>query len=131
MKYLSDYTNDAQTQLFNDCGAFFAFSTKQFDKAKKDKIKYVSIGTGLICDKLHVKKLIDGLDAIQEAGIKQDIEDNGKKKIIHRELANHEAQITYDLEDTARALTGYGITDDELKAEFNKYMDYCRENDLF
>ena len=33
MKYLNDYQENAQTRLFNKTGAFFAFSTKQFDEA--------------------------------------------------------------------------------------------------
>ncbi|WP_458860906.1 DUF7659 family protein, partial [Vibrio parahaemolyticus] len=31
MKYLTDYTSEKQTQAFNEFGAFFAFSNKQFD----------------------------------------------------------------------------------------------------
>ncbi|WP_444823022.1 DUF7659 family protein, partial [Vibrio parahaemolyticus] len=44
MKYLSDYTQQPQTALFDELGAFFAFSNKQFDEAKKKGIEYVSLG---------------------------------------------------------------------------------------
>lgn len=35
MKYLSDYIQQPQTALFDELGAFFAFSNKQFDEVKK------------------------------------------------------------------------------------------------
>ena len=131
MKYLSHYTEKAQTKLFKECGAFFAFSQDQFkEKAKKD-VKYVSFGAGLICEKQHEDKLADGLNSIQAAGIKQDIKENGIKAIIHRELATHEAQITYDITDTVDALEGYGITEDQIRAEFSEYLDYCNKHDCF
>ncbi|MGR5097050.1 DUF7659 family protein, partial [Vibrio maritimus] len=46
MKYLSDYTQEKQTALFNETGAFFAFSNQQFDEAKKDGVKYCRITMG-------------------------------------------------------------------------------------
>ena len=131
MKYLSHYTEKAQTKLFKECGAFFAFSQDQFkEKAKKD-VKYVSFGAGLICEKQHELKLVNGLNNIQAAGIKQDITENTIKKVIHRELANHEAQISMSIDETIDALQGYGITDDEIRAEFKEYYDYCIEHDCF
>jgi len=36
MKYLNDYVEQAQTDLFKKCGSFFAFSGKQYNEAKKD-----------------------------------------------------------------------------------------------
>ncbi len=79
MKYLSNYTEDLQSKLFNSTGAFFAFSNKQFDGAKQKGIKYVSLGAGMICPKLNVDALIDGLDLINTNGIAADIAENGIK----------------------------------------------------
>ena len=125
MKYLHNYTDEVTTRLLNETGAFFAFSPKQFKEQKKEGIKYASIGSGLFCPKENTEKLIDGLDNILEAGIKQDLEENGKKAIIHRELGNHEYCITHDITDTARALSGYGITEAEIRAETAEYLrDY-------
>jgi len=131
MKYLSNYTEEAQTKLFDECGAFFAFGQKQLEEKKVSDVEYVSLGHGLICPKANVKVLSDGLDNIQEKGIKQDIAENGKSAIIHRELANHEAQITMSISDTIGALDGYGFTTEEIEAEFKKFFDHCVENDLF
>jgi hypothetical protein len=40
MKYLTDYTQEAQTKLFEEKGVFFAFSNKQFEEQRKEGIKY-------------------------------------------------------------------------------------------
>jgi len=44
MKYLSDYTEEAQTKLFVEKGVFFAFSKDQFNEQKKEGVDYVSAG---------------------------------------------------------------------------------------
>lgn len=131
MKYLSHYTEAAQTKLFNDCGAFFAFSTKQYEEAKQDGVKYVSCGSGLICEKQHVMKLANGLDSIQQSGMAMDMEENGREAIINRELGNHEAQITGDISDTVDCLEPYGITRDEIQAAYPAYFQHCVDNDYF
>lgn len=121
MKYLQDYREDAQTALFDSTGSFFAFSMKQFNEAKKDGVKYTNCGAGLICDSRHVTELVDGLDAINKAAIKQDLTDNGKRNIIIRELYNHEAFYTCDVADTFDAVKQYGFTKDEI------YKIYLKE----
>lgn len=131
MKYLSNYIEEAQTKVFSDNGAFFAFSNEQFNKAKVEGVKYTSVGSGLICPSENVKALLDLLDSIHEQGIKTDIAENGIKAIIHRELANHEAQITYDIEDTVSALEGYDITEEQIQSEFKDYYKLCQQNDWF
>jgi len=131
MKYLSDYTNDKQTALFSETGAFFAFSGKQFEEAKVDGIKYVNLGAGMICPKDNVTKLIDGLDSIQKEAIKQDIEENGVKAIIHRELGNHECQITMDYDEVVQLLKPYDITEEQVIAEWNEFWQKCVDNDWF
>jgi len=114
MKYLNDYTEEAQTQLFKECGSFFAFSNKQFNEKKKEGKKYVDVGAGLICEKEHVNKMSDGLENIQQLGIKQDLEENGRDKIIERELYNHECFYTGDISDCVYKLKQYGITEIEI-----------------
>ena len=122
MKYLTNYIEDAQTKAFEKVGAFFAFSDKQFNEQKVEGIKYVHIGAGLICPKGGSKALMDELDKVHAAGIAQDLAENGKKGIIHRELGNHEYSITYSIEDTFYALEGYGITREEIQAEGKAYL---------
>lgn len=131
MKYLSDYINNAQTEVFNKHGAFFAFSNKQFDEKKQNGVKYVSLGAGLICPVNNAKQLNTDLNAVWDAGIKQDLAENGIKAIIHRELANHECQITGDYSEVIDKLSAYGITSEQIEAEWPEYWDLCVENDYF
>ncbi len=131
MKSLSNYTNALQTKLFTATGAFFAFSSKQLNEKKKDGVVYVSMGSGMICPRTEAANLMSGLDGINKTGIAQDIEENGIKAIIHRELANYESQITGDIGDTAAALTDYPITKEQIRSEFGEYYQLCIENDWF
>jgi hypothetical protein len=120
MKYLSSYVEAAQTKLFADTGTFFAFSQKQFDEGKKEGINYVSLGGGLICPKENVTELTEGLETIQQAGMAQDLAENGKDAIILRELHNHESFYCGDIEDTVYALEDYGITRTEIIAVYDR-----------
>jgi len=131
MKYLSDYTSENQTKLLNDNGAFFAFGEKQLDEQTQEGVSYVSLGMGLIAPKENASKIIEGIESIHAEGIQQDISDNGIKAIIHRELANHEAQITNDISSTMEALEGYGITREQVSAEYPSYFEHCVANDYF
>lgn len=120
MKTLQSYIEAAQTKLFNDTGAFFAFSNKQFDEGKKEGVKYASLGAGLICPADKAQILVDGLESIHKSGIAQDIAENGIDKIIARELANYEAFYTYEIDDTVDALEDYGITREQVQAVFKR-----------
>lgn len=131
MKYLSNYIEQKQTDLFNKTGAFFAFSQKQLDEKKQDNINYVSCGSGLIAPKENVNQLINGLETIHAEGIAEDIKENGKPAIIQRELGNHEAQITGDISDTVDSLDGYGITTAEVRAGYSVFYQTCIDNDWF
>lgn len=131
MKSLSDYTQEAQTQLFKDCGAFFAFSPKQLSEARQESVKYVGLGNGLLCDKTHYERFIEELESINSDGIKLDIAENGIDAIIQRELANYESQITMDIDDTVDALQDYPITREQVQEGYKIFFDYCVENDLF
>ncbi len=129
MKYLSHYIQDKQTALFKSTGAFFAFGNKQFEEQKVDSMKYTHMGSsGMICPSKNVGELLAGLEAIHADGIKQDIAENGIKKIIHRELGNHEAQITYEFQDTLDSLEGYDITEEMVKAEWSSFYKTCEDN---
>ena len=131
MNYLSDYTSAKQTQLWNDNGAFFAFGQQQLDEKKQEGVVYVSMGSGLIVPKENASKILKGLESINTEGIKQDISENGIKAIIHRELANYEAQITGSISDTVEALEDYEITREQVREEYNAYFQHCIDNDYF
>ena len=118
MKYLQDYREDKQTDLFNRTGSFFAFSNKQFDEQKKEGAIYVNCGSGLVCEKQHVQTLIDELDQINQQAIAQDLADNGYYNIIARELGNYECYYTGDISDAVDELKQYGISRKEVYAVY-------------
>ncbi len=118
MKYLQDYIQDKQTELFNLTGTFFAFSKEQFNEGKKQNVEYVNMGGGMLTNKEYVETLINGLDKIQKEGMAQDLKENGKEKIILRELGNHEAWYDGDIARTFEVLEPYGITYDEIQRMF-------------
>jgi len=120
MKYLSEYMGEKQTLAFNRADAFFAFSDKQFEEAKKEGIKYVSLGAGLICNSTKAKTLTQELDTIYTEAIQEDVQDNGMRSVIDRELANHEAYYTRDIESTVEALKDYPCTIEEILKVFRE-----------
>lgn len=131
MNYLSHYTEKAQTKLFEDMGAFFAFGFKQYREQAQPDIHYIRFDNGMVCPKENANKLLTELSKIKEKGIATDIEENGIKAIIHRELANHECQITYDPAAAIAALEDYNIPEETIRAEFKVFYRHCVKNDLF
>ncbi|NOI26111.1 DUF7659 family protein [Vibrio mediterranei] len=119
MKYLSDYTKDKQTELYDKTGAFFAFSKEQFEGGKKEGIEYCHLFSGLICPRDTAQEVMAGLDKIQKEGIAQDIAENGKAAIIRRELFNHECFYTNDISDCVDKLAEYSFTRDDIQNVFN------------
>lgn len=120
MKTLSTYTEEKINHLFTKYNGFFAFSQKQFEEAKKENIKYVSRGAGLYHEEGKSKEFDADYKLMIKEAIEQDLKENGKEAIIERELINYECYYTYDINDAVAKLSGYGITYDDVKAEFNK-----------
>lgn len=119
MKYLSQYMEAKQTTAFNKAGAFFAFSNKQFNEARKEGVKYTNMGGGMICPKDTADTLAEELHTIYIDSIAEDIKDNGLNAIIRRELNNHEAYYTNDTTSTAEALSDYPITEADIIRVFH------------
>lgn len=124
-------TNEMTTEALARAGAFFAFSNEQFDAEAKDGVEYVSLGSGLICPRDTAAQLFADLDVINQEKIKWEIEQNGKKDIIWYELGNHECQIGMDYSNVVDKLKPYGITEDDIKAEWRDYFQMCVDNDYF
>ena len=116
---LSELMQDKQTNLFNDTGAFFAFGTKQFKEKQVEGVRYTDAGGGLICPTEHYDRLASGLELIHVEAMKEDLELNGKEGIIKRELSNHEAYYTMEINQTFSAIKCYGITEEEILKVFN------------
>ena len=120
MKSLSDYIQDKQTALFDETGAFFAFSNAQFEAKRQPDTVYCGFDGGMVVPKANAKKLLDGLAAIVDEGIAQDLAENGREAIIRRELANYECDYTGDITDCVEALERYDISAEEINAIFMK-----------
>tara|TARA_R110000803_G_scaffold171801_1_gene234708 strand:+ start:1310 stop:1696 length:387 start_codon:yes stop_codon:yes gene_type:complete len=128
MKYLQDYMEEKQTKLFKETGTFFAFSDKQYEE-QADKTKtYVYMGAGMYTLKKYAKDQIEKHYQIYNNAIKQDIKENGKDKIILRELLNHEAYYTNDLEQTIETLKDYPFSEDDISHIYQKnYGKYINQ----
>jgi hypothetical protein len=128
MKYLSDYMEEKQTALFNKTGTIFAFSDKQFEEQKVKGKQYSRLAQGMVTEKGNEIEVIEGLDKIYRDSIKQDMKENGKDKVILRELLNHEAFYVGNIEETIHKLEDYPITEDDISQIFqknwSKYSDY-------
>ena len=131
MKYLQDYQEQRQTELFTRLGTFFCFSGKQFKEGRKEGVKYSNMGSGMVTPDGTEIELIESLDTIYKESIEQDMKENGKDGIIKRELANHEAYYTGSIESTVEALEGYSITDEEILKVYRAERNQLIEQDKF
>ena len=137
MKYLSDYMEAAQTEVFEKYGVFFAFSKEQFQEGIKkvganESNKVCDFGSGMYGLSKNADAIVRALDNIHKNAIAKDIAENGIENIIGRELGNHEAQITGSVADTVDALEGYGISKEQIVKHYKEvYLPLCIENDWF
>ena len=64
------------------------------------------------------------LNKMLENAIKQDLKENGKEKIIERELNNHECYYTGEIDQSViDSLSDYSISKKEIIDQFNKNID--------
>jgi len=135
MRTLRDYTEEAHTALFKECGAFFAFSNEQLQEglSKLDGEEVSNLGGGMFCLSKNVDTFIVKMEEISKNAREQYIKDCGINAVIMNELSNHEAQIFGDISDTVEALEGYDCITPEMVAKVFKdeYMPMCIEKDLF
>lgn len=123
MKRLSDYTKEAIATLLDKYNGFFAFSVDQFNEGKKDGLKYVARGAGLYHEAGKSKEFDKEYNQVILKGIELDLKENGKEKIIDRELKNYECYYTGEIDDAIENLADYGITEKEVEEVYNKNVD--------
>ena len=131
MKSLNKYTDELQSILFDENGAFFAFSKSQFDESKVDEVKYIDVGAGLICPVDNAQTVINGVNNIHEKAVKKRLNDYDLSRIIQYELANYECQISMDYSDAFDVLKDYGVDQEMMDKEWKIYWEHCVKNDLF
>jgi hypothetical protein len=110
---------------------FFAFGQKQLDEQIQKDIKYSRVGGGLIMPTSNIKAFERDFQNEMKRAVAEDFATHGKKNIIWRELANHEAQISCEIDDTLDALENHNITREDIQAEFSAYMQHCVKHDYF
>ena len=123
-------TKDLISQAVEKNNGFWAFSEKQFLEQYKKHLKpYVNLGAGLYAPKSTYKQLKIDIENATNNIVQKDIDKNGIDKIIWRELQNHEEQYS-DGTDTIQKLKSYGISAEQIMTVYDKYMNYCINNDL-
>lgn len=122
MKY--NEMKERHQKLIDELPLKFAFSDEQFEKAmielgltKEDTDKVVGIGGGGFCLPETADKLIEYYKQFEKEEAKAFKDDDFLRSAFEYELANHEYIITYELEDTLRALN-------ISKEEYNKNERY-------
>lgn len=109
------------SDIWNRHGVFFAFSAEQFNAKAIAGIKYASCGGGMICPEKNVEVMMNEIDQAIDEHTAQVLEKYGRQRVIWYELDNHEATYTRDIDDAVEALKEYGITREEVIAEWPAY----------
>jgi hypothetical protein len=105
-------------------GAFFCFSTEQFNEQCAEGVKYVALDGGLCVPVKVQDELVADIGKAAVQAALDDKQTSTNKEIIWRELANHEAQYSGCIDSTVDALQGYEITREDVQAEM---PDFVRE----
>lgn len=129
---LNKYTEQKQTNLFNKYGVFFAFSNEQLQKGIDDLKskgillegeKLMRLPLGMLAPSKHAQTVMEKLAKIHKDGRAEDIAENGKEKIIVRELYNYECFYTGDYSEAyENTLKDYGFTLEEVRKAYYKEL---------
>lgn len=130
MKYLSDYTNEAQSKLFEELGVFFAFTDEQFDEGaekyahlKPEGTKWASLGAGMYMPKVNVDEFIKRHDSLVKEAIKLDLSENGREGVLQREMGNYEVGYSGMDENFHDAIRDYGFSEEEILEQYKIHME--------
>ena len=126
MKTAHEIKEEKISNLLIEVNGFFAFGKSQFDEAKKQGVKYVSRGAGLIHEAGKSKYFDDQLAAITKEYHQKSLLEKGKIKIILDELQNYECFYTGEIDEAVEALKVYDITEKEV---LKVYQDNININD--
>lgn len=110
------------SMLFEDMGAFYAFSKKQFEENKRTDTKYCEILGGLICPIENRDALLKAYEVLHDEDRLKRLEAFGVEAIIKYELANHECWYTGSIpKDTIEYLVeDFGATREQIYKVFSE-----------
>lgn len=137
METTRDYTNQLIDELFELHGAFFAIGDKQIKEQADPAIKYVSLGSGIICPKDNAQALAKGMKNINKLTVIRDLWLNSPEFIIEREFYNYETQIAMDTADLIESLSDYKkyypelFTDEIINKTVKECFNKAAEKDWF
>lgn len=129
MKTYNSFARESVTKLFEKHEAFFAFSQAQFDEKAKKDVKYARFSSGLIVPSKNAEQLMEDLNNNSKAQKEEYLKKYSKQEIIWAELANHEAGYTMDWTDAFEAVKHFGITEEEVAAEYKLWLKDQLERD--
>ena len=124
---LNKHFDSEFTKLLEKYNGLFAFSTKQFDEAKKEGYRYISLSGGLLLGRPEdstmtgqewADKFFEELEVITKESARLDLEEYGLQRVIQYELDNHETSYTGDITRAFEALEKYGVTIDQVRDVF-------------
>lgn len=122
MKYLTDYCREGLSQAYLKHGAFYAFSKEQLESSRVAGVEYCDMGCGLIAPIANAEALASDLTKVISEARATDLAENGWRKIVERQLRNHECFYTGDIEVCVEELKPYGITKDEIRVVFKDLL---------
>lgn len=120
---LSDFMQEATTEILQKHGAFFAFGQSQFDTQKKEGVQYVSDGYGLYIPKNNFQQFNVDFEKMQEEKTKEHLAEFGLDRIMKYNLSNYECFYTGDVYDAVSAMSSYGIDKNELNKKAWEIFD--------
>lgn len=131
----SKYKEAAQTALFENLDAFFAFSNSQLEdnlsRLSRKKSEMVSLGQGLICPKENATAVFKGLENIEAKSRQLRLVESTPDQIITEEMANYECQITGDYSEVKKRLEDYGFSDALYEKCWRDFYKKCIDEELF
>jgi hypothetical protein len=136
--YLSDYVEAGQSKIYKKYGVFFAFSNEQLEEGLKTNLdagitivgdKTTNFKLGMFAPTKHREAVKKEMDENFDQAVKKDILENGKEKIIVRELYNYECFYTGDIDDALSKVSVYGYTLQDVQEAYRKeYPNYEKHN---
>lgn len=115
MVSFNKFIEERLSLLFEKYGVFFAFSSEQFSKNKKENTEYVSLGSGMIIPKDNVNVFQEEYQSLLKQSKKEYLNKYPKEEIVKYELINHECFYDGEYHRAHEELKDFGISLEEVE----------------
>lgn len=116
-----------QGALFDEMGAFFAISNKEFNESIKEGVQYVQGFCGILVPKVNSKVFHERLNEIHKQAKERDLKENGMAVIMQREFASQECGYTWHYRDAKEALSHFNFSEADYIEQFEIFKQ--KENE--